>query len=310
MTTAVPSFDSFKKDLGEFFAIQLTLGGYEFPRDEDAWGLAALYYALRMRTISRRSRVVHWSAELQAKRVILAADTSLALNTIEAESLAGEDLNPRMSRRQNDVECHNDLFNDWGILHLHLGARSPRTGELARGTSNLLFVVVREDAIYFVDQRSHGAFSDDDLGLIEIIHRNWPELIAHARTEDQDPTDPTVSPGRALVKLRKAGFIVPTVLSDGACYIVPGGGVVRSKIKNGKRGRLNGDAVSCANELFNRAFTTYKWCRENAAELIDRIRVESGVTVRSLEQLHLGLDDKGLFVVEYTSSAIIRFKSQ
>lgn len=306
MTYTVPSFESFRDDLKVFFEAQLTGGGYEFPLDAKPWEMATLYYALRERIIPPVPRVVHWSAELQAKRLILTPPIALALATIEAESLAGEDLNPRMSRGQKDVQKHDDLFNHLGILHLHLGVRDSRADGLTVSTPELLFVLVRRDAIYFVDQRLHNVFSGDDaegLGLLEIVHRNWPQIIQHARFHRAHVLPEDVPSPKDQARLRKAGLIAPMVMSDGTVYGPVGGGVVMCR---GKRGRLNGYAVDCANELFNRARMIHEWCCENTIKLVELLRSDSGVTPTSLDNLHLGLDSHGLFIVERTTEAVIR----
>lgn len=301
----LPTVQDFQGDLRDFFTAQLILGDYTFPRDEAPLMIASLFYAMRLRTIPCHPRVVRWSVELESKRVILAPDVSLALSTIEAECLGGMDLNPRMSRSHKDVECHDNLFNDWGIHHLHLGARSSSVGSLAASTKALLLIVVKSDAVYFLDKLNHPVSSIADAGVLEIVHKNWPALIAHARAGLPAPYQGRRS-AEKHAELRKMGVQMVTTMSDGTRYFCPGGGSVMSGVKPGKRGQLNAEAVALACDILNRTTLVHLWCKEHIVELVERIRGDTGIAPSSLRDLHLRLYNDELFLVETTTGAILR----
>jgi hypothetical protein len=298
-TIDIPPFRSFQDDLKAHFVNVFTTGGYSFPRDAEAWDLAVLYAAMKQRSISPRPRTVYWSPELKSKLAILDDVIAHALKTIETESLTGMDLNQRMSRDVEDVECHDNLFNDLGILHLHLGVRKPNPMEFVVRSGKLLFVMVREHDIYFLDLLDHDVFKYSSPALLEIVHRNWPELIAEYRCDD---VFVPLEHRPALQEKRRSGFAIPTTMSDGTVYMQPGGGMGLSEIKRGKRGRINFVAVRQANNLFRSAYQIHKWCGENATNLMRQIHRHAGVALTSLRTLHLRLDDANeLFLEESVS---------
>lgn len=300
----LPSFKSFEGDLKEHFVNVFTTGGYSFPRDAEAWNLAVLYAAMKLRSISPRRRTVYWSPELKSKLAILDDAIAHALKTIETESLTAMNLNQRMSRDVEDVECHDNLFNDLGILHLHLGVRKPNPSEFVVRSGKLLFVMVREDDIYFLDLLDHNVFKYSNPELLEIVHRNWPELIAAYRLDNVfAPLEHRPSPQEK----RRAGLAIPTPMSDGTVYMPPGGGMGLSEIKRGKRGRINFEAVGIANNLNRSAYDIHQWCGENATKLMRQIHRHTGVALTSLRTLHLRLDDDELFLKESVTGIQVRF---
>src|SRR5258708_299506 len=139
----------------------------------DAWHSLVFFSNATRRGIEPRPRPVFKSRDLE--RRILNADHHQAIDQILAASLAGKNLNPYLSRKLLDATYSDPLLNDWGIHHLHLGLSVESDGFVERDDS-LLFAVVRDDGLYLLDTLAHGAWTDNS--LVEIIHTNWPELIA------------------------------------------------------------------------------------------------------------------------------------
>ncbi|HRI69658.1 MAG TPA: hypothetical protein PK156_35760 [Polyangium sp.] len=308
-TIDLPSFQSCEEDLKEHFVNEFTTGGFSFPRDADAWELAALFVAMKQRSISPRSRLVHWSPELKLKLTSPEwARFVHALTTIEAESIAGMDLKPRMSQDVEDVELHDDLFNEWRIQHLHLADRRPNPNEFVERAAELLFVMVEEDDIYFIDLLKH-EFSDP--ALLELVHRNWPQLIDDSRSDHICiPHEMRPSPAEHG-RRRRAGFTKPVAMSDGTVYLCPGGGIVLSERKRkkhgrGKGGHLNLEAIRNANDIHRIAYSIHKWCNENAPTLVSDIQRQTGEALTSLRTLRLRLDNDGPFFEELITGFQVR----
>jgi hypothetical protein len=289
---ALPTIQDFLADLADLCRAALTAEGFTFADPPIPFHLVTLWFAVQQRTIPPRPRIVHRSPELGAKA--LTPVQCLALQTIEAESLAGLDLNPRRSRTQKKAGKHDPLLNDWRLHHLHLGARGNRPDGLADSGSELLFVVVAPDDLHFVDLLDHTVFDYADVALFDIVHRNWPRLLEQGRVPGvtMNAADRRTPEGHA--KLRRAGFIVPTRMPDGTVYIGDSA--------------MSG-AVPYTQQLFDKAQRIHDWCRTDTSELLRLIEADTGRRPHDLREVHLRADPRGsLFLVESTTGAEITFE--
>ena len=85
---------------------------------------------------------------------------------------------PFLTDRVNDTEKTDWLLWDYAIHHLHLSQKPGKSGFVKR-SDWLLFAIVSDDDVYFVDVRPHRdhGFEWVRQDLLEIVHRNWPALI-------------------------------------------------------------------------------------------------------------------------------------
>lgn len=117
------------------------------------------------------------------------------------------------------------MLLDWGITHMHLGPPSPNDFFVGRG-NELLFVMVKSSDLYLLTVEDHKSFERS--GVLEIVHRNWPQVLAPYRApvgvldlEDSYKSGPTP---KELRQMRR-NMVVPVKMSDGTIYFAPGGGV-------------------------------------------------------------------------------------
>lgn len=92
----------------------------------------------------------------------------------------GEDINGHLSRKIYDSDFYDKLLTHWDIHHLHLNTVSACTNlEMKKNRSSiLLFFIIRNDAVYFIDVEKHNkncVFSM--FRLLKIIKENWPFLM-------------------------------------------------------------------------------------------------------------------------------------
>jgi hypothetical protein len=183
------------------------------------------------RYISPRPRTIVTS---RAFPKALDPEVEKALRIIETKIRNGKDINPFQSK---GLVLHNDtsgrkrqsrtdlLWAEWGIHHLHLSAEAiPPSSYFSLRSSWLLFCIVEDDAVGFVDVRGHSdtnLFSDRS--LLELVARSWPHFMdrfklngALAANGSTDAND--------LAKLRESG-ISTVVELDGHVYMPPGMGV-------------------------------------------------------------------------------------
>ena len=111
----------------------------------------------------------------------------------------------------------------WNHLHLHDANR-------ARGTREILFVLIRPADVYFVDVRPHGRghhpWVDDD--IVEIIHANWPHELARFRHGAARP--PMTLTRDQRLNLRSNNLNAAVAMADGTMYAGTGGGIVVSGV--------------------------------------------------------------------------------
>lgn len=160
------------------------------------------------------------------------------LRAIERRMLSGQDVNPFQGRRL--VRGHDTsgakrqlrtdlLWADWSIHHLHLtnvpiADEEPiaSRGYFSTRSDFLLYVMLVDDAVLFIDVRPHGeelAFCQQ--ALIETVVRSWPGLLrplAGTLARSRPYTAEEIDAGR---RGGVAGFVVV----DGVAYFSPGMGV-------------------------------------------------------------------------------------
>lgn len=234
---------NFWSDLEGFIKSELTSFGYQTPsakelrrqdrRSEeiknaiehyDSERLVMHYFSILMRRIPTAKYHVFISDTIKSD-----SQKILLSQTIEAMLTAGIDANSHLSNRVKEInqvkkENLDLLLSEWGIHHLHFHA--DRSNEL-------LLIFMRGTSIYFIDVLTH---EDDEgtietwtnTGLIEIIHRNWPEVI-HAYKVNGDFTceDLTVEQRRNLRDKLTNSFVF---MHDGTTYRGPGGGFMVSGV--------------------------------------------------------------------------------
>lgn len=207
----------FEADLRAIYAEKLAAVGTPSRADEDADDLIVRYFSLIHRLIRPARRAVLWSNELRAREPELSTDQRAALAAIERASTKGSDLNLFQSRDIAKSPSKTDpQLLEWGITHFHLGlSPDPKHPAMVVSTSALLFVVVREDALFFVDVRDHSSFSDQQ--VFDIAVANWPELVEHARFHGALGLERDVTSAERQT-LRKANINVLTATPDGRVY--------------------------------------------------------------------------------------------
>jgi hypothetical protein len=202
----------FVADAQKIAAAELERRGIDSSTKPSAQRVDALTRLLSVehRLIPPRRRETVWSDALQLRT----SHPQLgAVHRIAAESESGLDVSHYLGRGVRKAEPDGQL-NDWGIAHLHLGARQP--GQmLSRGTKDLLFVVATVDRLHLVDLGDHSSFVDHE--LFEVLHRNWPELVADSRARNVVPGSSSLSPERQVI-FRRAGFVTLTQTQDGTIY--------------------------------------------------------------------------------------------
>jgi hypothetical protein len=281
---------NFVEDVRARCAQELVTLGYTLPSSsgdphKNAHDTCVDYWNAMNRRIPVRPRAVHWSKELRAREPSLDPEVRNALAAIEQESGNGEDLNRRYSKSLKKLQYNDLMLHDWGIHHLHLGLAIEKDGFFVERTGDLLFVLRRDDDLYLLDVRAHGAWTDAD--LVEIVHTNWPDTIAQYRLKGL--TGPALSPVQRK-NLRDRNGNAGILMQDGTFYMAIGGGIV------GSGDNLRAIVWADRTLATARALQDHTW---NAEELADKIAEAKGDRPEqiNLRLGHLG-DDHAIIEVE------------
>lgn len=282
------------EDLRQMLLGKLVSSGFSVDPTADVDTLLLLHLNVELRRIHPGPRSVHWSRELRAKEASLPPHLRRAIDGIEKASVKGDDLNPYLSRqlvRDKDANFNDLQFNDWGMKHMHLGEVFEAPGVI-KGTKELLFVVVRGDALYFIEVGKHGDWADDR--LFTIVEVNWPQLLAHAVLDGvSDGFTPTPE---QRARMRKK-FVMLTTGAGGKVYGPAGGGSVASG--------LNLQVRIQADLLLSRIQELQAAHRAQGDEIAAKLVQKTGAP---LPELHLKVHSLGLdgeVIVQETQSKIL-----
>lgn len=178
------------------------------------------YFNIKRRILSSKTRKIYESQELQIPDQYIEGYRKLK-RCIKT----GADLRPYLSRqiwkKKKFDQVANDLqLNDWGVTHFHF---SPS------GTKDILFAMVMDKEVFMLKVFPHGAGTHSapwtNIELIEILHKNWPEMMnvykARGITGDYLTENQRTS-------LRKKHANALIKVSDGTTYFPPGGGMMSS----------------------------------------------------------------------------------
>lgn len=176
-----------------------------------------------------KPRTTHESRELSIPSEYL-SDYEGLVTLIQA----GGDLKPYLSRdilKKKRSDKNDGLLNSWGIQHLHFRHD---------GTDHLLFCVITEADVFMIQALPHDVEQWVNTQLIQILHDNWPALIARGKHSGLRPEEFSAAK-RSSLRGYNANF--PITVSDGTVYLPPAGGTFAS-------GESQEDWVNC-NKIFS-----------------------------------------------------------
>ncbi len=258
--------------------------------------LCLAYFNAANRRITALKRKVHYSRELTTKIPKLALDQQNAIKTIQITAERGQDLTCYLSTKiMKDYK--DQLFNDWRILHFHLGM--VQSGKpFSQRTNELLYAYATKNDLYLIDLLDHDPVSGfSNQGLLQIIDDNWSHITRpfalRGITAGPPITDSQVD------QLRKSHISYSVSLRDGTLLFPLGGGYASSGD--------NSTLVMHMNKLFFEMREFENKIRSNPDNFISAIQREQGrrKTVFDIKQtvLHVNLINSpiGFEVIEMLS---------
>lgn len=214
---------NFANDVKQVMLDQLKKAGFIYNTKLEVDDLVRQYFNIRFREVEVRPRQVHISKELSAKLPV--GDLKIGYDNIVALAKSGGHLNSYLSMELLKPDYKDPLLYDWRIHHFHLGTLPDKGDQrFITRTNELLYVRVEADDFYCIDILNHdpvNGFANKQ--LIEIIHQNWPQLIARDRFSNIPQPTGDLS-NEQIDKIRQANVTAFVSTSDGTAYMPAGGG--------------------------------------------------------------------------------------
>ena len=192
----------------------------------------------RKRLLPCRKREVHISDELQTKinSKIISEEICKVIKCIEQEFQNGIDVFPRLSKGSRKIgEKYDDtLLHEFSIYHFHLSNMKKDNAKSYERTDELLFVyipILDNKNAYFLDVINEHTDNKvfEDIGLLNLIERNWPALLEPFTLRDiKNPSSLSISDNEQYQQLRHNCINSTITLENGKEVMKPGFGITIS----------------------------------------------------------------------------------
>lgn len=194
---------------------ELMFLGYSIDQDEKSENICFMYFNLKKRLIEPKPRNILLSNVFNCPD-----EYKDALDAIIIKIKQGRNLKPHLSTKLYKLDYNDDMLNDWGIYHLHLGTKLDNKGFVNR-TGPLLYAFFDDNNAYFINVLYHGAWTKQD--IIKIVHNNWPESIEQYKLNGVIELETQITDDD-LKKLRRAHINTCVEIDKGIVYAPMGGG--------------------------------------------------------------------------------------
>ncbi|MGE7119634.1 hypothetical protein ACQKIC_05450 [Peribacillus sp. NPDC046944] len=276
----------FKRDWTSFLKRMLINAGYK--HEDLTTDVCFQYFNYARRLISPLPRKVLISKEFHCPE-----DLKEGLDLIIGKIKKGMDLKPHLSKGILNLNYHDDLLNDWGIHHLHLGVKIDKTG-FSNRTGPVLFVRFDNKHAYIINVMKHGSWTNQE--MIRIIHNNWPKSIERFQLNGVTAASPALT-DEQYKKARQSHSIVLVEAEKGAVYGPLGMGYATSG---------HSIEVTRTCDFFAIRLREYeKYIKENTGSLVKQMRA-TGVEVGKKLNFLLGIENDVVYALEVNNRVFIK----
>jgi hypothetical protein len=219
-------------------------------------------------------------------------DTSTSLSLVEEKFRKGENVNPHLSKSIFQQDYTDYLFSDWGIYHLHLSTVVEGKYFMKR-SNNLLFVMIRQQEVYFIDVRPHDeqwVFAQK--ALLQIVHDEWPHILERFKLKGIVGLEREIDDPGKIAMMRKSGM--NALHRIGNDYYAPMGGGITTA----------GTSLQVTIEvdkLYRMVRNAMDHVQKNQTDIAAKIGEAIG-TFPSRLDFHLELTENGFFILERNSN--------
>ncbi|WP_339270620.1 hypothetical protein NYE54_05495 [Paenibacillus sp. FSL K6-1330] len=181
------------------------------------------------------------------------------LDSVVEKIAKGESIKSNLSKKIVNLKYNDDLLNDWGVYHLHLGTSLDNEGFVER-TGPLLLARFDNVKAYLINIMPHGSWTKKE--IITTVHKNWPESIAHFKMKLQRLEKEITDEDRKSLRRLHANTVVE--MGGGVIYGPLGGGYTTSG--------LNAEVLRVSDFCFNQLSLYEIWIKENISILRKKLK--------------------------------------
>lgn len=279
---------NFFKDWTRILKEELINYGFNLDSNNTPREICIMYFNYKKRLINPTSREILFS-----KKFSCPDNSKDGLENIKKKVRNGEDLLPYLSKNINNLNYDDDMLNDWGVYHLHLGKEIKDSGFIER-TGSLLFARFDNDFAYFIDVYEHGDWTKKE--IVERIHDNWPTSIEDYQLKGVTGLSQKCNDNERKM-FREAGLSTLIEVESGIVYAPIGGGYVTA-----------GSSIEVLMECDRYAYKlkTYEESIKNNIDKIISEVCESGKEIN--ESLHFTLKFEESDIIALETNTQIRVK--
>ena len=156
---------NFKSDFINILKAELQDYGITMSPSESDEDVKIKFFNFKHRLIRPLRRQIHKSDKFTCP-----SECESGLAFIENKITNGDDLFAHLSKSILNLNYNDDLLNDWGIYHLHLGTQLGTDGFIQR-TGPLLYAKFDDENAYFINVMKHGDWTKQE--MVEVIHQQF-----------------------------------------------------------------------------------------------------------------------------------------
>ncbi len=177
--------------------------------------------AIRWQSWKRRTIPAGTRTVLKANGFNCPDNLQQGLADLEQAFTTGSDIWPWQSKLIDRPTFEDGLYNDYRVVHFHLGVGFHASGYINR-TGVLLFAVVDSASVYEIGIYNHGDWFE--LDILDVIDANWPHLLDAVTVRGID-VENCPRTREEIKALREANIVTIIKLNSGRITAPPGGGI-------------------------------------------------------------------------------------
>lgn len=273
------------QDWIEYLQDQLVEAGFKIPIETKNEDISFWYFNYIRRLVNPRPRNVLFSQEFNCP-----PELKSGLDNVIQKIKDGKDIAPHLSKQIKNLKYDDDLLNDWGIYHIHLGTKMDNSNFIER-TGALLFARFDELNAYCINVMPHGSWSKQD--MVKCVHQNWPESVSRYLLKGISDLEYTPS-DKDIKTLRKGHITTMVKIADGIIYAPLGGGFMTSGIST--------EVVRISDYYMQRMWEFEKILKERTEDIVRALAGKEDVPIR----LHLEISNGDCYAVEKQEQLVIK----
>lgn len=206
---------------------------------------------------------------IECKGVVCPPHLREGYDALKQDIRDGVLLYPRLSRKILEIDYADGMFNDWGIVHFHLGTkRDKRHKALMEGDSNVAYAFLTDDKAYIIaiDSHEHEKWTDEK--FLHTLIEQFPEVLRPWICDVNPDGVASINP-TTRADLRKENINLFTKI-NATTFMSPYGGATMNGVRV--------DAALLRNRIYHRLRKIESFIEENDSTIHAHL-MQTGINV-------------------------------